>query len=89
MVIKSLTITETAYNALKAAKYGNESFSDVIVRLSSEKVGAASKFFGAMKMSKEEKEDLITKIKERRKEIDKEFKQREEYMRKRLSHAHF
>ena len=33
MVIKSLTITEDAYNRLKAMKMGNESFSEVITEL--------------------------------------------------------
>src|SRR3990167_2935100 len=49
MVIKSLTITEDAYNRLKAMKMGNESFSEAIVRISNNKVGAAAKFFGAFK----------------------------------------
>ncbi len=33
MVVKTITITEEAYRSLKARKTGEESFSDVILRL--------------------------------------------------------
>lgn len=33
MVVKTITITEEAYRSLKARKAGEESFSDVILRL--------------------------------------------------------
>ena len=33
MVVKTITVTERAYGLLKAKKAGNESFSDVILRI--------------------------------------------------------
>jgi len=74
MVIKSLTITEDAYNRLKAMKMGNESFSEAIVRISNNKVGAAAKFFGAFKGT--DTEGFKRRIKERRDEIEREVVQR-------------
>ncbi len=73
MVIKSLTITEEAYNALKTMKHGDESFSEVIVRLSQEKIGLTAKFFGALKMSDREAKEVEQKIRLRRKNIETEF----------------
>lgn len=74
MAIKSLTITEEAYNVLKARKHGDESFSEVIVRIGRNKVGAAAKFFGVLKgMDAEGFED---RIKRRRADIEKEVAQR-------------
>ncbi|MBS3128212.1 antitoxin VapB family protein [Candidatus Woesearchaeota archaeon] len=74
MVIKSLTITEHAYEALKTLKMGHESFSDVILRLSTEKVGSAAKFFGAV--SSFEGKKLQQQVKSRRMSLEKEFLQR-------------
>ncbi|MBI4918822.1 hypothetical protein HY837_02755 [archaeon] len=76
MTIKSLTITEKAYDTLKALKYGDESFSDVILRTGQEKVGAAAKFFGALKMSTEEAKEWKARIKKNRDEINKDFELR-------------
>ena len=76
MVIKSLTITEGAYEALKTLKHGDESFSDIILRLSSDKIGYAAKFFGALKTSDEEVRKWKNRIKERHIEIEKEFSKR-------------
>jgi predicted CopG family antitoxin len=77
MAIKSLTITEDAYDALKAMKYGDESFSDVILRLSKEKVGAVAKFFGIWKDKPEVVKEIRQRISERRALIDKEFAERQ------------
>jgi len=77
MVIKSLTITEDAYEALKSMKYGDESFSDVILRLSKEKVGAAAKFFGMWKDKPEFADELARNIKEHRARFDKESAERQ------------
>jgi len=72
MAIKSLTITEHAYNALKAVKCGDESFSDVIIRLSKEKVGAAAKFVGALKISDKEYDDWRSSTKKWKEQFDKD-----------------
>lgn len=74
MTIKSLTVTEDAYDALKALKYGGESFSETILRISSDKRGAAAKFFGALKGI--DVVELRETIKQRRAEIEKECEER-------------
>ncbi|MBI5392799.1 antitoxin VapB family protein [Candidatus Woesearchaeota archaeon] len=84
MVIKSLTITEDAYNALKSVKYGDESFSDVVLRLSKEKIGAAARFAGALKMSETETRQWKEKVRKRREDMNLEFVQRSKKMRERL-----
>lgn len=78
MVIKSLTITEDAYDALKKLKLGNESFSEVILRISRGKSNAIEKYFGTLKMSAKEVNEWQKKIKEERKEFDKNFRERQE-----------
>ena len=77
MTIKSLTITEDAYEALKAMKCGDESFSDVILRLSREKVGAAAKFFGVWREKPEFTMELKKRLKAHRAQIEKEFTERQ------------
>ena len=75
MVIKSLTITEEAYDALKSMKLGNESFSKAIVRISQTKRGAAGRFFGVLKGQGSE---LKKRLKQRRVELEKEVRIRQE-----------
>lgn len=84
MAVKSLTITEEAYNRLKAMKLGNESFSKAIIRISQNKVGAAAKFFGMWKDDPEAVEELKRRTKEHRTIIDKEFRERQKRIRARL-----
>jgi len=78
MVIKSLSITEDAYEALKAIKYGDESFSDVILRLSHEKIGAAAKFCGIWKDKPEITRRLRANLQKRRAELEREFAERQQ-----------
>ena len=77
MVIKSLTITEDAYEILKHLKHGDESFSDVILRIGKEKRDNIEKYFGIFKRSQAETEAMIVRVKDRRKEITKEFDERQ------------
>ena len=84
MVIKSLTITEDAYDALKRLKYGKESFSDVIIRMSKEKVGLSAKFFGSIKMTEKEVKEWKENIKKRREDINREFEDRSKKIRSKL-----
>jgi len=72
MTIKSLTITEEAYTALKTIKHGDESFSEVIVRISKEKIGLTAKFFGALKINEKEAKEIEHNFKRRREIIEKE-----------------
>ena len=76
MAIKSLTITEEAYNLLKRFKYEEESFTEAILRIGKGKSSAIDKYFGILKLSEKEAEEWKNKIKKRRKEVDTEFKQR-------------
>lgn len=75
MAIKSLTVTEEAYDALKKQKIGEESFSQIILRVTKTKKGHVGNFFGALK--EKEGEELQKRVKENRKEFDKLQKERE------------
>ena len=63
MAVKTITVREDAYEALKAMKASNESFSGTILRIAKRK--PLSSFFGAL--SKESGESLERAIIERRK----------------------
>lgn len=77
MVIKSLTITEDAYDTLKRLKYDEESFSDVILRIGKERGNAVHRYFGVLKCSEEEHAKRISELKERRAKADMEFLERQ------------
>ncbi len=85
MVVKTLTIKEKAYDILYGLKRENESFSDVILRLSEEKKGNITQFFGCLagngRSATEWKEDIYA----RRKKVDEEVRNRIAHIRKRLS----
>jgi len=83
MTIKSLTITENAYDALQRLKHGDESFSEVILRVSKEKIGQAAKFFGALKMKPKEIVGWQERMKKNRILLEKEFTMREKKIRQR------
>ena len=85
MVIKSLTITEEAYNALKMIRRGDESFSKIIIRISEEKRGSIAEYFGALKDSKEKLNEIKKRIKSRRNEITSEFSERAKRIGDRIS----
>ncbi len=46
MVVKTITVTEDAYRRLKARKIGDESFSDVILRITKRR--PLADFFGVI-----------------------------------------
>lgn len=77
MVIKSLTITEDAYNALKRIKHGDESFSNAILRFSKEKSAVIDKYFGILNLKESKALEWQRLIKQRRKEIENEFEKRQ------------
>ncbi len=58
MGVKTLTITEEAYELLARKKRGKESFSEVIKRLPRERV-ELSDSFGAWSMSQQEEENTL------------------------------
>ena len=78
MVIKSLTITEDAYDALKGMKYDNESFSDVILRIKKKQVILVEECFGVMKMSDKELKETLDNLKRIREETGRGFEERAE-----------
>ncbi len=65
MATKTLTIMEDAYEMLKSNKKTDESFSDVVRRVCSDKKSDLTRFFGAF--DKETCDDLRRLIKEGRK----------------------
>jgi predicted CopG family antitoxin len=58
---KTITVTREAYEALAREKRSNESFSDVIIRLTSMKA-KLSNYFGIWKMSDEEYDRLMDEL---------------------------
>lgn len=82
MVIKSLTITENAYDMLKRLKHGDESFSEVIIRISKDKIGATSRFLGALKITDDENEKWKKNIKDSRKAVELDFVMRAKKIRR-------
>lgn len=87
MTIKSLTITEGAYETLKRIKHGDESFSDVILRIGTEKKNHLDKYVGILKMSNSEVAEVLQGIKKRRKEMDIEFTQKQERLKRIIQHG--
>ena len=80
MTIKSLTITEDAYEALKRNKHGDESFSEAILRITEKKTEHLTKYFGSLKESGLDAEQWIRAIKKRRKEITKKAEEKTQYL---------
>ncbi len=77
MVIKSLTITEDAYETLKRMKYENESFSDVILRVGKTQVNIVEKYFGILKGTEKDAESWKKRIREERAKADIAFSKKQ------------
>lgn len=80
MATKTISITEDAYERLAALKKGNESFSEVIGRITLKL--KLSDFHGVL--SKESADKLEKNIKELRKEHSKSHEKRVEHIKKEL-----
>lgn len=74
MTVKTITITEDAYNLFKRLKEKDESFSDLINRIGSERKSDVNRIFGAL--SKYNVEEARKKAKEIRTNLDKDLRQR-------------
>lgn len=74
MTVKTITITEDAYNLFKRLKEEDESFSDLIKRIGSERKSDINRIFGVL--SKYNVEEARKKAKEIRINLDKDLKQR-------------
>jgi len=72
MVIKSLTITEDAYDALKRLKHGDESFSEVILKVTSDRTDVIKRYLGAAGVNEKEADAWKARLSERRKTVDNE-----------------
>ena len=72
-MVKTITITDNAYESLKRLKIGDDSFSDVIKRISKEKK-TIKDFFGIL--GSDNYEEMKEKTKKIRKELDKDAKER-------------
>lgn len=75
MVVKTITVTENAYERLKSQKHSEESFSEVILRVVPKKATAAD-WLGICPGTEEELQADLKALKERRLEVSKEFERR-------------
>lgn len=75
MAVKTITITEEAYNALKRIKLDSESFSKIIINITNEKANPVEKYFGVMKGSKM-MQDIREKVASDRKKFNEDYKKR-------------
>lgn len=75
MTVKTITITQQAYEQLKGRKMPSESFSEVILR-TIPKTLTANDLFGLCPGTEDEAKAEIAQIKKRRKEMSKELDER-------------
>lgn len=80
MAVKTLTITEAAYISLRKTKQENESFSEVILRLSSGKKSVVD-FLGLLRDSEQPAEELQKKAAGTRKRISASIRKRHDSFR--------
>lgn len=73
---RTLTIKEEAYQALKSEKKEGESFTDVILRLTSKK-GSAHRLLEMMETGEFHSPELADKVEQASKEFRKNFKLRD------------
>ncbi len=81
--MKTITITEDAYDVIKNMKSEDESFSRFFIRLSSDKNMRLRKLFGAMKVSEKESKAFISELEKEREKFSREL---EENMNDRARH---
>jgi len=82
MTVKTITVTEDAYEALKRMKAENESFSKVILRVTKSKE-SVEKYFGAL--DKTDARRLERKVKAFRKKVDSDYEARKHAVSRHLS----
>lgn len=75
MVIKTITITEDAYNSIKRLKDTGESFSELFLRIS-KKTTKVEDLLGAVKISDKDAEAMKKRIKEYRKKTSEDIMER-------------
>jgi predicted CopG family antitoxin len=76
MAVKTITIKEDAYKVLAGMKKADESFSDVILRIGTEKSFTAKNLYGKLKMTDAEFKKLTENAKKLRDDMNKEMEAR-------------
>lgn len=87
MVTKTVTVTEDAYDAIKRLKYGNESFSDLFLRLGSKPLTARD-VVGVLKHTPEESRAYVESVRKLHKELGEGLQARLDDVRARFQRAH-
>jgi len=76
MAVKTITITEDAYDCIKNLKHENESFSDLFKRLAKERA-VASKYFGILKGDVDDAQRRVLSVREK---LTEDIKKREDVL---------
>jgi predicted CopG family antitoxin len=87
MTVKTITVTEDAYNAMKNMKKTYESFSDLFIRLGSRPIKLRD-IVGILKHTPEEAEEFRRRVLGARERLNKDLGRHIEDVRSRLKRAH-
>lgn len=77
MAVKTITVTEEAYNALRRLKGGGESFSEVILKVTKNKIDF-TKYAGVL--SEHRAKELKEHVKRTRERISRDMTERVKYV---------
>ena len=83
MAVKTITVTEGAYDAMKRLKSDNESFSDLFLRIG-QKQGTIKDIVGLLNESPEEAAAFVERVRLGRKEANRSAQKRIDYVRSRF-----
>lgn len=87
MAVKTITITEEAYDSMKRLKSGGESFSDLFLRLTS-KTATVKDIRGFLHHSPEEAAEFARRVRAVHEGLGKSLGERIEYVRTRLKRTY-
>jgi len=87
MTVKTITVTEDAYNAMKNMKKTDESFSDLFIRLGSRPIQLKD-IVGILKHTPEEAEEFRRRVLGARERLNKDLARHIEDVRSRFKRAH-
>lgn len=79
MAVKTITVTEDAYESVKRLKEGEESFSDLFLRIA-KKPTTVKEFIGAFNHTPEEAKEFRERVKTAHKEFGKGLEDRAAYV---------
>lgn len=86
MAVKTITVTEDAYEAIKRLKQGDESFSDLFLRISSKSI-TINDLAGILKHTPGEAEEFRKRVLDVHKRLGEGMRRRIEDVRSRLERA--